>query len=69
MAGFDWHSDPIVRETMVNENYRTTQSVRRFLKVHCGDSFRMDRSFMAWITNGQPKSMGDVADEWLRRNR
>ena len=69
MADFNWHSDPIDRETMVNETYRTTQNVRRFLRSQCGDDFRMDRCFMHWIKNDQSKSMGDVADEWLRRNR
>jgi hypothetical protein len=26
-----------------------------------------DRGFMQWIKDGKAKSMGDVADEWLRR--
>jgi hypothetical protein len=24
--------------------------------------------FMAWITDGSEKTMGDVVDEWCRRN-
>ncbi|WP_366871612.1 DUF6434 domain-containing protein [uncultured Ruegeria sp.] len=43
-------------------------SVRRFLKSRCGDRFKFDRPFMNWINNGEPKTMGDVADERLRRN-
>ncbi len=68
MAGFDWHSDPIDRQTIVTEKYKSTQNVRRFLKLQCGDCFKFDRPFMNWIKDGQPKTMGDVADEWLRRN-
>ena len=68
MARFDWHADEITRATPVGKDYRNTQNVRRFLKQECGVSFKFDRPFMAWIKDGAPKTMGDVADEWLRRN-
>lgn len=64
---FDWHSDPITPATVVTPGYRNTQNVRRFLRRVCGDDFKFDRSFMAWIKDGAPKTMGDVAAEWLRR--
>lgn len=67
MAKFDWHSDKIKRETPVTENYKSTQNVRRFMKSQCGDDFKFDRPFMLWIKNGNPKTMGDVADEWINR--
>ena len=67
MRPFDWHRDPITRDTTVTESYRNTQNVRRFLKAECGENFTFDRSFMAWIVDGRPKTMGEVADEWLRR--
>lgn len=66
---FDWHRDSISRETTVDSSYRNTQNVRRFMLEHCGDGFRFDRGFMSWIRSGAPKVMGDVVDEWLRRNR
>ncbi len=68
MAKFDWHSDEIDRATPVTENYRSTQNVRRFMRSQCGDDFKLDRSFMHWIKDGKPKTMGDVADEWVRRH-
>ena len=68
MAKFNWHSDMIDRETLVTENYRSTQNVRRFLKLQCGEEFKFDRQFMDWIKSGQPRTMGDVADEWINRN-
>jgi Domain of unknown function (DUF6434) len=64
---FDWHSAPIRRSTPVTTSYRNTQNVRRFFKAVCGDHFRFDRSFMAWMKNGKPKTMGEAAEEWLRR--
>jgi Domain of unknown function (DUF6434) len=64
---FDWHSDRITRMTPVIASYRNTQNGRRFLTAQCGAKFRFDRAFMQWIKDGTEKTMGDVADEWLRR--
>ncbi len=36
-------------------------------KAQCGDDFKFDRSFMAWLKDGSAKTMGVAADEWLRR--
>jgi hypothetical protein len=64
---FDWHSAKLTRATPVTATYRSTQNVRRFLRAQCGEDFRFDVPFMAWIRNGKSKTLGDVADEWLRR--
>jgi hypothetical protein len=64
---FDWHSDPITWETPITRSYRNTQNVRRFFKGQCGDGFKFDRHFMAWLKSGTPKTMGEAADEWRRR--
>ena len=66
---FDWHSGPITRTTPLDKHYRNTQKVRQFLIGECGESFKFDRVFMAWIKSGEPLTMGDVADKWNRRNR
>ena len=67
MKTFDWHADPITRETKITPTYRNTQNVRRFFRAQCGDHFRFDRPFMAWLKNGKSKTMGDAVKEWLRR--
>jgi hypothetical protein len=67
MNAFDWHGGRITRNTPITSSYRNTQNVRRFLKAQCGDHFKFDRPFMAWLKNGTSKTMGDAADEWLRR--
>ncbi len=64
---FDWHAHPITRQTPVTASYRNTQNVRRFLASECGKAFKFDRAFMQWIKDGREKTMGDVADEWMRR--
>ena len=63
----DWHSALLTRTTLVDKHYRNTQNVRRFLTEQCGEDFRFDRDFMSWIRNEVPKTLGDVADEWKRR--
>ena len=67
MAAFDWHSGKLTRRTPITPDYRNTQNVRRFFKAECGAAFRFDRPFMAWLKAGRGKTMGDAADEWLRR--
>ncbi len=67
MSKFNWHTDTITRSTAVTVGYRNTQNVRRFLKSQCGAGFKFDRPFMRWIKDGTDKTMGDVADEWVRR--
>ena len=62
---FDWHSSEITRETPVGPSYRNTQNVRRFMRQNCGEGFRFDRDFMAWVRGDTPKTMGDVIDHWL----
>jgi len=66
-SAFDWHGGTITRETPITGNYRNTQNVRRFFRAQCGPAFRFDRPFMAWLKAGSGKTMGDAADEWLRR--
>lgn len=67
MKSFDWHADAITTATSVNDDYKNTQNVRRFMRAQCGEEFRCDRSFMQWIKDGDSKTMGDVAEEWKRR--
>ena len=64
----DWHGSSLTRTTVVDKNYKNTQNVRRFMINECGPDFRFDREFIAWIKNDVPKNLGDVADEWIRRN-
>ncbi len=63
----DWHSAVLTPSTVVDKHYKNTQNVRRFMTEQCGEQFRFDREFMAWIRDGIPKNLGDVVKEWKRR--
>ncbi|MCS4271404.1 MULTISPECIES: DUF6434 domain-containing protein [Raoultella] len=65
----DWHSELLTRNTVIDKEYKNTQNVRRFMLRECGEDFRFDREFMTWIRNDVAKSLGDVVDEWKRRQR
>ena len=67
MQKFDWHGGRITRATPIITSYRNTQNVRRFFMAECGPEFAFDGSFMIWLKDGSGKTMGDAADEWLRR--
>jgi hypothetical protein len=67
MTAFDWHSGEIVRATLITPSYKNTQNVRRFFKAECGDDFKFDRPFMAWLKAAVGKTMADAVDEWHRR--
>jgi hypothetical protein len=67
MSSFDWHRDRITRRTPITVTYRNTQNVRRFFRSQCGNHFKFNRQFMAWLKDGNPKTMGDAVDEWLKR--
>lgn len=69
MKTFDWHRDPITRKTQITKTYRSTQNVRRFFRTECGDHFKFDRPFMAWMKAADGKTMGDAVKEWPRRAR
>ena len=66
-GAFDWHSNKITPRTPITPDYRNTQNVRRFFKARCGEHFKFDVPFMAWMKAGSGKTMGDAAAEWRRR--
>ena len=69
MTAFDWHAGPITPQTLIDANYRNTQSVRRFFKRMCGEHFKFDRAFMAWMKTAVGKTMGDAVKEWQVRQQ
>ena len=69
MEKFDWHCNKISDTTHINESYKSTQNVRRYFKSRCGDHFKFDRSFMAWMKENSGKTMGDAVAEWSRRQQ
>ncbi|WP_221236156.1 DUF6434 domain-containing protein [Xanthomonas sp. F4] len=65
---FDWHNGPIARATPVEDSYRTTQAMRRFL-AHAWPTSGSIVSSWRGSRTARPRTGGEVADEWLRRRQ
>lgn len=69
MSKVDWHKTHIEDNTLITSSYKNTQNVRRYFKSKCGEGFKFDRSFMQWMNDAEGTSMGEAAQEWLRRHQ
>ncbi|QJF52917.1 DUF6434 domain-containing protein [Roseobacter ponti] len=66
-AQTDWHSADLTPETVITDNYKNTQNVRRFFRARAGADFKFDISFMNWMRSNAGKSLGDAVAEYKRR--
>ncbi|VXC69019.1 DUF6434 domain-containing protein [Pseudomonas sp. 8O] len=67
MNQIDWHKNHIDDSTLITDNYKTTQNVRRYFKSKFGDNFKFDRNFMLWMKTAKGLTMGDASQEWVNR--
>ena len=63
---FDWGSASLASETVITDNYRNTQNVRRYFIEHVDPAFKFNIAFMDWIRENVGKSLGDAGDFWLQ---
>jgi Domain of unknown function (DUF6434)/SAP domain-containing new25 len=63
---FDWHAAPLNPNTIITDNYKNSQNVRRFFKVHCGEKFHFSIPFMHWMKTNAGKKLKDAVIEWKR---
>lgn len=64
---FDWHSEIIEPDTLIDAGYKNTQNARRFFKKQIGEGFKFDRSFMAWMKINTGRTMADAVLEYQKR--
>lgn len=69
MAKFNWHSEPLFLITKIDKDYRMSQNVRRFFKLHLGDDFHFNRPYMAWMKENIGKTLEDALIEFRRRQK
>jgi Domain of unknown function (DUF6434)/SAP domain-containing new25 len=63
---FDWHGASLTPNTVITDNYKNSQNVRRFFKVHCGEKFHFSIPFMLWMKANTGKKLKDAVIEWKR---
>lgn len=61
---FDWHSEALTIETIITNNYKNTQNVRRFFLENTDQNFKFNIEFMAWVKSHIGKTLGDAVIEY-----
>ena len=61
---FDWHSEPLSRDTVITDSYKNTQNVRRFFRSALGDDFKFNIAFMEWMRTNTGKTLNDACSAY-----
>lgn len=61
---FDWHGEVLSPTTLITDNYRNTQNVRRFFQATLGPSFKFNIAFMEWMRANTGRTLGDAVQAW-----
>lgn len=61
---FDWHNATLTPETVLTDNYKNSQNVRRFFQTHADPKFKFNIEFMAWIKANTGKTLADAVLEY-----
>lgn len=65
---FDWDKENLTRSTVITDNYRNGENVRKFFIQEIGTTFRFNIIFMKWMKENKGKTLGDAVEEWKRIN-
>lgn len=57
---FDWHSAHLTRETLITDNYKNTQNVRRFFQLEIDPNFKFKIALMDWMRANVGKTLADA---------
>jgi len=64
-SSFDWHSGKLTPDTIITDNYKNTQNVRRFFRAHLDPGFKFNISFMDWLKQNIGSTLDDAGRYWL----
>lgn len=56
---FDWHTAPLTDDTVITDNYRNTQNMRRYMQSHI-PGFKFSIPMMDWIKANTGKTLADA---------
>ncbi|MEM6307413.1 MAG: DUF6434 domain-containing protein [Pseudomonadota bacterium] len=57
---FDWHGADLTDNTVITDNYRNSQNVRRYFKARLGHGFSFNIAFMSWMKDNVGKTLADA---------
>ena len=62
----DWHKDPLSLDTIMTEDFKTTQNVRRFFQLQLGMKITFNRDFRSWLSSNTGKALSAAIAEYKR---
>lgn len=68
ISSFDWNNEKLTLQTLITDNYKNSENVRKFFIMHIGDNFRFNVEFMNWIKQNQGKNLADAIIKWREIN-
>ena len=63
---FNWDKEKLTRETIITDNYKNGENIRRFFINEIGSHFTFNVIFMKWVKENRGKTLGDAINEWNR---
>ena len=57
---YNWHSAPLDDSTLITDNYKNTQNVRRYFISALGEGFKFNIAFMDWIKENSGRTLKDA---------
>ena len=61
---FDWACEKLTLETVITDNYTSTDNVREFFTEQIGKRFKFNVEFMSWMKTHHGKKLRDAVEEW-----
>lgn len=63
---FNWNQELLTKETIITDNYKNGENVRKFFTQEIGAQFSFNTIFMKWMRDNIGKTLGDANAEWKR---
>ena len=64
---FDWHSAALDEHTVITDNYKNTQNVRRYFQRQVDEKFKFNIGLLDWFKQNVGKTLGDAAEFWQQQ--
>lgn len=65
---FNWSNEKLTRMTIITDNYKNGENVRRFFVQEIGSHFSFNVIFIQWMRDNVGKSLDDAIIQWNRIN-
>lgn len=64
ISKFDWNNEYLSLKTIITDNYRNTENVRKFMIDNIGVHFKFNTMFMKWMKSNIGRTLAEAIVEW-----